>query len=138
MESFIILVFFIGYIAIALERVTKLDKLIPALLMMSICWATIALGLDSFSNWFDPQSGTLSDIRNFTLEAKKNLLEVTLLHHIGKTAEILIFLIGAMAIVEMIDHFDGFGAIKKMIKTKKKTFASLDYLFFCFCIIRHH
>ena len=120
MESFIILVFFIGYIAIALERVTKLDKLIPALLMMSICWATIALGLDSFSNWFDPQSGTLLDIRNFTLEAKRNLLEVTLLHHFGKTAEILIFLIGAMAIVEMIDHFNGFGAIKKMIKTKKK------------------
>ena len=120
MESFIILVFFLGYIAIAMERVTKLDKLIPALLMMSICWATIALGLDSFSNWFDPQSGTLSDISNFTLEAKRNLLEVTLLHHFGKTAEILIFLIGAMAIVEMIDHFNGFGAIKKMIKTKKK------------------
>lgn len=120
MENIIIVVFLLGYIAIAMERVTKLDKLIPALLMMSICWATIALGLDSFSNWFDPQTGTLSDIRNFTLEAKRNLLEGTLLHHFGKTAEILIFLIGAMAIVEMIDNFDGFGAIKKMIKTKKK------------------
>jgi Na+/H+ antiporter NhaD/arsenite permease-like protein len=120
MESLIILVFFIGYIAIAMEHVTKLDKLIPALIMMSICWATIALGLDSFSSWLDPQTGKLSDISDFTLEAKKNLLEGTLLHHIGKTAEILIFLIGAMAIVEMIDHFDGFGAIKRMIKTKKK------------------
>jgi Na+/H+ antiporter NhaD/arsenite permease-like protein len=121
MEIIIILVFIIGYLAIAMELLTKLDKLIPALLMMGICWATIALGLDSFSNWFDPQSGTLLDIRNFTLEAKRNLLEGTLLHHFGKTAEILIFLMGAMAIVEMIDHFDGFGVIKKMIKTHKKS-----------------
>jgi Na+/H+ antiporter NhaD/arsenite permease-like protein len=43
-----------------------------------------------------------------------------MLHHFGKTAEILIFLMGAMAIVEMIDHFQGFEAIKKRIATKSK------------------
>jgi Na+/H+ antiporter NhaD/arsenite permease-like protein len=48
------------------------------------------------------------------------LLEQTLLHHFGKTAEILFFLIGAMAIVEMIDHFDGFNSINRLIKTNKK------------------
>ena len=36
------------------------------------------------------------------------LLEETLLHHLGKTAEILVFLIGAMTIVEIIAYFDGF------------------------------
>jgi Na+/H+ antiporter NhaD/arsenite permease-like protein len=41
---------------------------------------------------------------------------------IGSTqqAEILIFLMGAMAIVEMIDHFQGFETIKKLISTKSK------------------
>jgi Na+/H+ antiporter NhaD/arsenite permease-like protein len=32
----------------------------------------------------------------------------------------LVFLIGAMTIVEIIDHFNGFATIKNFIKTKKK------------------
>jgi Na+/H+ antiporter NhaD/arsenite permease-like protein len=48
-------------------------------------------------------------------------MEETLLHHLGKTAEILVFLLGAMTIVEIIDYFDGFATIKSFIKTKKKT-----------------
>jgi Na+/H+ antiporter NhaD/arsenite permease-like protein len=43
-----------------------------------------------------------------------------LLHHFGKTTEILIFLIGAMTIVEIIDYFDGFSSIKKYVKTTNK------------------
>ena len=51
--------------------------------------------------------------------SKMSWMEDTLLHHFGKTCEILIFLIGAMTIVEIIDHFNGFQTIKKIIKTKK-------------------
>lgn len=120
MEIFVVLVFVLGYVAITMEHTLKIDKLIPALLMMAICWATIALGLESFSQWFDPHTGSIADISQLDIEAKRHLLEGTLLHHFGKTAEILIFLMGAMAIVEMIDHFEGFGTIKTMIKTKKK------------------
>ena len=120
MEVAIVIVFVLGYIGITMEHILKVDKLIPALLMMAICWATIALGIDSFTQWLDPHSGSLMDITAMGHEERSHLLEGTLLHHFGKTAEILIFLMGAMAIVEMIDHFDGFGAIKKMIKTKSK------------------
>ena len=118
MEMFVLIIFVLGYVGITMEHTLKIDKLIPALLMMAICWATIALGIDSFTQWFDPHSGSLMDITAMGHEERSHLLEGTLLHHFGKTAEILIFLMGAMAIVEMIDHFDGFGAIKKMIKTK--------------------
>jgi Na+/H+ antiporter NhaD/arsenite permease-like protein len=41
-------------------------------------------------------------------------------YFLGHTAEILIFLIGAMTIVETIDFFNGFSTIKKLIKTKSK------------------
>jgi Na+/H+ antiporter NhaD/arsenite permease-like protein len=58
------------------------------------------------------------------------LFESTLLHHFGKTCEILVFLIGAMTIVEIIDHFNGFATIKRFIKTKKKT-----YLLWIMCIL---
>lgn len=120
MEAIVVLTFILGYVAITMEHTFKIDKLIPALLMMAICWTTIALGIDSFSSWFDPHSKSMLDISSFGHEERQHLLEGTLLHHFGKTAEILIFLMGAMAIVEMIDHFEGFGSIKKMIKTKNK------------------
>jgi len=120
MALFVVITFILGYVAITMEHKLKIDKLIPALLMMAICWATIALGIDSFNQWFDPHSGSIMDISSYDHETRSHLLEGTLLHHFGKTAEILIFLMGAMAIVEMIDHFEGFGAIKKMIKTKSK------------------
>ncbi len=120
MEVVVLATFIFGYVAITLEHTLKLDKLIPALMMMAVCWATIALNLDSFGQWLDPHSGNLMDITSINHEGKIHLLEGTLLHHFGKTAEILIFLMGAMAIVEMIDHFDGFSSIKKTIRTNSK------------------
>ena len=95
MELSLILIFIIGYSAITFEHALKIDKLIPALLMMTISWALIAFNT--------PDAHTLGE---------------NLLHHFGKTAEILIFLMGAMAIVEMIDYFDGFKSVQSLIKVK--------------------
>ena len=80
METVIILVFVFGYLAITLEHSIKIDKLIPALVMMAICWALIALGIDNFPQWFDSANHNVigrildclvmmknaSDGRNFT------------------------------------------------------------------------
>jgi Na+/H+ antiporter NhaD/arsenite permease-like protein len=121
METIIIIVFVLGYLAITLEHNLKIDKLIPALVMMAICWAMIALGIDTFPEWFDSAQHSL--LENFGLlghEEKMHMMEETLLHHLGKTAEILVFLLGAMTIVEIIDYFDGFATIKGFIKTKSK------------------
>ncbi|MGC1632697.1 MAG: sodium:proton antiporter NhaD [Gelidibacter sp.] len=129
METAIILVFIIGYLAITLEHSIKIDKLIPALVMMAIAWALISLGLESFPNWFDSANHSLVEgfaslpVENLENPAasKMSYMENTLLHHLGKTAEILVFLLGAMTIVEIIDYFDGFSTIKGFVKTKKKT-----------------
>ena len=121
METIIILVFVFGYLAITLEHNLKIDKLIPALVMMAVCWAIVALGVDSFSNWFDSSKHALVDGFSSLVHADKmHLVEETLLHHLGKTAEILVFLLGAMTIVEIIDYFDGFSTIKGYVNTKKK------------------
>ncbi len=122
MEAAIILVFVMGYLAITLEHNLKIDKLIPALVMMAISWALISLGIDSFSGWFDSANhGLVEGFSSLNHESKMHLMEETLLHHLGKTAEILVFLLGAMTIVEIIDYFDGFSTIKSFIKTKKKS-----------------
>jgi Na+/H+ antiporter NhaD/arsenite permease-like protein len=123
MESLIIGVFIIGYLAITLEHNLKLDKLIPALMMMAVIWAVVSLGIDSFSNWFDSSNHSLVEGFGALLHDEKvHLVEETLLHHLGKTAEILVFLLGAMTIVEIIDYFDGFSTIKGYVgfKSKKK------------------
>ena len=46
METIIIIVFIAGYLAITLEHSLKIDKLVPALIMMSISWALISFGVD--------------------------------------------------------------------------------------------
>ena len=54
-------------------------------------------------------------------ELEPSHIDEILLHHLGKTAEILVFLLGAMTIVEIIDYFDGFATIKGFIRTKSKS-----------------
>jgi Na+/H+ antiporter NhaD/arsenite permease-like protein len=95
MELSLVLLFIVGYAAISFEHVLRIDKLIPALLMMTLSWALIALN-----------------------SADIHQTSELLLHHFGKTSEILIFLMGAMAIVEMIDYFDGFKSVQALIKVK--------------------
>jgi len=109
MESIIIFLFIFGYLGIALEHTLKIDKLIPALAMMAIMWAII-----SFSHL---------PVFDVNIELKKlepSHIDEILLHHLGKTAEIIIFLLGAMTIVEIIDYFNGFYTIKNFIKTRSK------------------
>jgi Na+/H+ antiporter NhaD/arsenite permease-like protein len=113
-------IFVLGYTAITLEHSLRIDKLIPALLMMVLSWTIIALNIHGISQWVDPHSGELLTGSVLSSIEKSSLLESTLLHHFGKTSEILIFLMGAMAIVELIDHFNGFGSIKRFIKQRKK------------------
>ncbi|GAB5416008.1 MAG: sodium:proton antiporter NhaD [Crocinitomicaceae bacterium] len=132
MEMFIVVVFVLGYLAITLEHSIKIDKLVPALMMMALAWAAVAFGIDGFDTWFDSHHSALMngqllenghEMANYATmshEAKLETMEGTLLHHFGKTCEILIFLVGAMTIVEIIDHFNGFSTIKGFIRTKKK------------------
>ena len=109
MEIILITLFFLGYLAITLEHTLKIDKLIPALSMMAVLWAIVSIyhlpvfEVDILSKRLIPSH--INDL---------------LLHHLGKTAEILVFLLGAMTIVEIIDYFNGFATIKNFIKTKSK------------------
>ena len=109
MEFLIVGIFILGYLGITLEHTTEIDKLAPALLMMALSWACIAFGIDDFQNWFDPSHNQLMDGSNGTLnfaslgsEEKHHLMSETLLHHFGKTCEILIFLIGFLMIYSWV------------------------------------
>lgn len=119
MESIIILIFVIGYLSITLEHPLKLDKTVPALIMASLIWAVLAIGFTS--GWFDVVNGEGQTFNYLSGgESAMEGFEGTLLHHLGKTCEILIFLIGAMTIVEIIDLHQGFEVLKSAVKTRSK------------------
>ncbi|MFQ5446536.1 MAG: SLC13 family permease, partial [Saprospiraceae bacterium] len=100
----VVICFIIGYLVIVFEHPLRLDKTVPALLIGSLCWALISVGgLEVVDSLHQPGN-----------------IEGVLLHHIGKIAEILFFLIGAMTIVELVDLHRGFAVITNRIKTTDK------------------
>ncbi|GJM27499.1 MAG: sodium:proton antiporter [Cyclobacteriaceae bacterium] len=120
MATIIILIFVIGYLSITLEHPLKLDKTVPALIMASLMWAVLAIAfhgglvtvIDTHDHIFDASAG-------YTEEVEEGFIGA-LLHHLGKTAEILVFLIGAMTIVEIIDLHKGFQILKDYVNTRNK------------------
>lgn len=119
MLAAIIVVFVIGYITIVLEHPLHLDKTVPALIMGATCWAILALG---FNNGLLSAIGHHGDAFNVDSAGGHGHEDFTnaLLHHLGKTAEILVFLIGAMTIVEIIDLHRGFEILKGWVNTRSK------------------
>ncbi|GIZ15044.1 sodium:proton antiporter NhaD [Capnocytophaga catalasegens] len=124
MELLVVAVFFIGYFFITLEHQVKIDKTISALGMASVCWAILKLSnlvVFEIDNGLHPiYEGFVTNLGLSPDEARAEAIDQILLHHLGKIAEILFFLIGAMTIVEIIDMHRGFEVIKKIVKTRRK------------------
>ncbi len=128
MATGIIACFILGYLSIVFEHPLRLDKTVPALIMAALCWALLAIGFNN--GWLavidtHEHVYSLMDAAGHAQGAAGHAAEEgfsnTLLHHLGKTAEILIFLIGAMTIVEIIDLHRGFEVLKNYVQTKKKS-----------------
>ena len=96
MTSVLIAVFVIGYICVAFEQRLKVDKAAIALLMFGIIWSVYAC------------CSGMPDV------------DQVLLTHLGSSCETLVFLIGAMTIVEIIDSHGGFSFITERITTRHK------------------
>ncbi|MEJ6979548.1 sodium:proton antiporter NhaD [Pedobacter sp. P351] len=92
MAALAILIFVLGYIAIAFEHSIKINKAATALVTGVLCWTLYILFSDD-----------------------KNIVNQELSHHLGELSSILFFLLGAMTIVTLIDAHDGFNIITKQI-----------------------
>jgi Na+/H+ antiporter NhaD/arsenite permease-like protein len=97
MTVLIIIIFILGYIAIASEHFIKINKAATALVTGVLCWTVYIL--------ISPSSDSVSE---------------ELIHHIGELSGILFFLLGAMTIVELIDAHDGFEIITTRISQTDK------------------
>ncbi len=97
MITIIIILFVIGYAAIALEHNIKINKTASALITGVVLWVIYIVS----------QSDT-------------HLVNEELLKHLGDISSILFFLMGAMTIVELIDTYNGFEVITERITQTKK------------------
>lgn len=98
MSAIILVIFVIGYLAIAFEHPLKINKAASALVTGVLCWLFYMLG------GHEPA------------EVNSQLMD-----HLGEIASILFFLLGAMTIVELIDTHNGFDIITQKITTTSKT-----------------
>ena len=96
MLATLIAIFCAGYLLIALEHKIGINKSAVALLMCGALWAIFSLA------GHDPQIGA------------------QLTAQLGSTCEILVYLIGAMTIVDLIDTHGGFNVITSRIRTRSK------------------
>ena len=97
MTELIIIIFVLGYIAIATEHSIKINKAATALVTGVLCWTVYIL--------FSPD---------------KHIITEELTNHLGDLSGILFFLLGAMTIVELIDAHDGFDIITTRITQTDK------------------
>ena len=123
MVTALILVFVLGYAAIALEHPIKVNKTASALLTAVIAWTLLVMlpmpeGIEGTSA-FAAYLGGLGDAGLGNLQEHfKHFVGHELSHHLGSISEILFFLLGAMTIVELVDAHQGFRIITDRITTK--------------------
>jgi len=122
-----VIVFVLGYMAIALEHPLRIDKAIPAVMIGTLMWVLYIFGaFEIFTNglsgaWNAYIHDGHSEHAEHGIEAMRHfIVDKEIIHHLGEISEILFFLFGAMTIVEVIDKHDGFKIITDRIQTTKK------------------
>ncbi|PLX10501.1 MAG: sodium:proton antiporter, partial [Marinilabiliales bacterium] len=133
MFIFMIVVFVLGYLMIALEHPLKIDKAASALLLGSVIWTVYIMGVSDILNlgfsdsWLGFTKST--DFEEFTTkypdaslleQMKYHVIDNDIVRHLGDISQILFFLLGAMTIVETIDQHQGFKLITDKINTTNK------------------
>ncbi|MBF1427330.1 sodium:proton antiporter NhaD [Hoylesella nanceiensis] len=103
----IVVVFVIGYLCIALEGFTKINKAAIALLMFVGCWTLFMINPGEYLTGLTPET---------TASTIAGIID----HHLGGTAETLFFLMGAMTIVEVVDKNGGFNFVRDTLQTRGK------------------
>lgn len=139
MLTAMILVFLVGYLLIALEHPLKINKAGTALLTGITLWVMYTYAAPGFIPLASAEEFKQFLAINPSLESMSYLeqcrhfvVEHQVLDSVGEIAETLIFLIGAMITVELIDAHGGFMFITNRITTnnKRKLLALIAFITF--------
>ena len=95
MNNLVIIIFLVGHLFIVMESITKVNKSAVALFMGVACWVVYMLGHPGLS------------------------AEEVFIPCVGETCETILFLMGAMTIIEMVDSNGGFNFVSRYLRTTK-------------------
>lgn len=127
MLTTLVVIFIVGYLAIALEHPLRVDKTASALLLGMLMWVIYALGAESvvpvvsgehFRHFLESNPALAN--KSLHYQALQYVLNVDIIEQLGDIMQTLLFLIGAMTIVEMVDVHGGFRVITDRINTRDK------------------
>jgi len=117
-----VIIFVLGYIAIALEHPLKVNKAASALLIGTLTWVAYMFGIPDILEMGFSRAWQEFVHLNPGAHSHEEMVDFVghheVLHHLAETATIIFFLLGAMTIVELVDQHQGFKVITDRITTK--------------------
>lgn len=127
MITLMTVVFVIGYILIAMEHKIGINKAATALILGMTLWVLYMFSGDSIISVVNAESfrhflAGNSDVANMPLakQCAKFVSDFQIVESLGEHVQIVLYLIGAMAIVELIDVHGGFMCVTERISTRSK------------------
>ena len=127
MITLMTVVFVIGYILIAMEHKIGINKAATALILGMTLWVLYMFSGDSIISVVNAESfrhflAGNSDVANMPLakQCTKFVSDFQIVESLGEHVQIVLYLIGAMAIVELIDVHGGFMCVTEKISTRSK------------------
>ena len=126
MTVVIIAIILMGYLLIATENITKVNRAAVAIFAGTVGWVLyICFGMDfvtsqhayEYSHYLHPED--MGEIPSTSITVKNFIDRFIFLPYVGRAAEIVLFLLATMTIVEILNNNGCFDFISQLLRTRK-------------------
>ena len=126
MTVVIIAIILMGYLLIATENITKVNRAAVAIFAGTVGWVLyICFGMDlvtsqrayEYSHYLHPED--MGEIPSASITVKNFIDRFIFLPYVGRAAEIVLFLLATMTIVEILNNNGCFDFISQLLRTRK-------------------
>lgn len=125
MTLVIVSILLVGYLLIATENVTKVNRAAVAIFAGTVGWVLyICYGMDfvssqhayEYSHYLHPEG--MDEIVSTSVTVKNFISNFIFIPYLGKAAEIVLFLLATMTIVEILSNNGCFDFISQLLRTR--------------------
>ena len=126
MTLVIVAILLMGYLLIATENITKVNRAAVAIFAGTVGWVLyICFGMDfvtsqhayEYSHYLHPEN--LGEIPANSVTVKNFISRYIFLPYVGRAAEIVLFLLATMTIVQVLNNNGCFDFIRQLLRTRK-------------------
>lgn len=120
MALIIVIIALLGFLLIATEKVTNINKAAVAVFAGTLCWVLyICYGADFVSSQHSSEyTNFLSGAVPTSVAVKQFIASNIFLKYVGRAAEIVLYLLATMTIVEVLNNNGCFDFLKQLLRTR--------------------